>query len=529
MINTALPFRSARQPILARNIVSTSQPLAAQAGLAVFRRGGNAIDAALAAAIALTVVEPTQNGIGGDAFAQVWDGRQLHGLNASGRSPKAWTHERFAGKAAMPLRGPDSVTVPGLVSGWVELSQRFGALPFEDLFDDAIRHARDGYPVSPTIARQWSDQALNLKEFPGFSEFLVRGRSPRPGEIWRNPAQAATLELIAKTKGEAFYHGELATKIAGFVQKHGGVLSASDLDGHAPQWVAPVRHGFRQHHVCEMPPNNQGIAALVALGILEHLDYEARPAGSAQRMHLEIEAMRLAFTDLYAHNSDPATMRMPVPDLLDTQRLRALANAIDTSTASRKAGVAPASSGTVYLCAADKDGRMVSYIQSNYRGFGSGLVVPGTGIALQNRGAGFSVQPGHANEVAGGKLPSHTILPGFLFKDEKPVMAFGVMGANMQSQGHVQMVIHSVVDGLNPQASSDAPRWRIDDQGQLIVEASMPTECVQGMRGMGHDVRVMPADTLEFGSAQLVQRLPGDDIAYVAGSDHRRDGQAVGW
>ncbi|APW36351.1 gamma-glutamyltransferase [Rhodoferax koreense] len=528
MINTALPFRSARQPIMARNIVSTSQPLAAQAGLAVFRRGGNAIDAALAAAITLTVVEPTQNGIGGDAFAQIWDGGQLHGLNASGRSPKVWTKDRFAGKSAMPLRGPDSVTVPGLVSGWVALSERFGALPFEDLFDDAIRHACDGYPVSPIIARQWTDQTPNLKVFPGFTEFLVQGRPPKPGEIWRNPAQAASLELIAKSRGEAFYRGELATQIAGFVQEHGGALSTSDLDAHAPQWVDPVRHEFREHHICEMPPNNQGIAALLALGILDHLDYEAHAAGSAQRMHLEIEAMRLAFADLYTHNSDPATMRVPVADLLDTKRLRSLANAINATQASVKSRVAPRSSGTVYLCTADKDGRMVSYIQSNYRGFGSGLVVPGTGIALQNRGAGFSLQPGHANEVAGSKLPSHTILPGFLFKNEEPVMAFGVMGANMQSQGHVQMVIHSVVEGLNPQASSDAPRWRIDDQGQLIVEALMPTECVQGMRAMGHDVKVMPADTLEFGSAQLVQRLPGDDIAYVAGSDHRRDGQAVG-
>ncbi|MDN8618134.1 gamma-glutamyltransferase [Variovorax ginsengisoli] len=250
--------------------------------------------------------------------------------------------------------------------------------------------------------------------------------------------------------------------------------------------------------------------------ILEHLDYEVLPAAHAS-MRLEIEAMRMAFGDLYAHNSDPATMRMSVSDLLDMQRLTALANTIETSAASPRARVAPTSSGTVYLCAADKEGRMVSYIQSNYRGFGSGLVVPGTGIALQNRGAGFTLQPGHANEAAGGKLPSHTILPGFLFQDEKPVMAFGVMGANMQSQGHVQMVIHSV-EGLNPQASSDAPRWRIDDQGQLIVEASMPTECVQGLRTMGHDAKVMPADTLEFGSAQLVQRLPGDDIAYVAGS-----------
>lgn len=252
--------------------------------------------------------------------------------------------------------------------------------------------------------------------------------------------------------------------------------------------------------------------------ILEHLDYEVLPAGPVRRMRLEIEAMRMAFGDLYAHNSAPATMRMSVSDLLDMQRLTALANTIETSAASPRARVALTSSGTVYLCAADKEGRMVSYIQSNYRGFGSGLVVPGTGIALQNRGAGFTLQPGHANEAAGGKLSSHTILPGFLFKDETPVMAFGVMGAKMQSQGHVQMVIHSVVEGFNPQASSDAPRWRIDAQGQLIVEASMPTECVQGLRTMGHDVKVMPADTLEFGSAQLVQRLPGDDIAYVAGS-----------
>jgi len=525
-----LPFPSGRQPVLGRNLVSTSQPLASQAGAAAFARGGNAIDAALAAAITLTVVEPTMNGIGGDAFALVWDGQQLHGLNASGRAPMGWTPQRFAGLAQMPRIGWDTVTVPGVVSGWVALSQRFGALPFEDLFVDAIRHARDGFPVSPVISRQWAQQAVDLAAMPGFSAFLPGGRAPRLGEVWRFADQAQTLEDIARSRGESFYHGRLAQAIAAYAAEHGAALSAADLAAHRCDWVQPISVAYGGHEVHEIPPNGQGVAALMALGLLDALPFYAETApGSAARMHLEIEAMRVAFADLYAHVADPAHMRISPDQLLDPAYLATRVRLIDPTRAGRYPAGQPASGGTVYLCAADAQGRMVSFIQSNYKGFGSGVVVPGTGIALHNRGMGFVTTPGHPNEVAGGKRPMHSIIPAFLTRGGAPSMAFGVMGGNMQAQGHAQMVLRFVNEGLNPQACSDAPRWRINDAGAVTLEAAVPAAVAEGLRERGHAPQVASPDSLDFGSAQLIARLPGDAMAvYAAGSDHRRDGQAVG-
>ena len=532
-MNWNLPFPSGRQPVLARNVVSTSQPLAAQAGAAVFARGGNAIDAALAAAITLTVVEPTMNGIGGDAFALIWDGKGLHGLNASGRSPAAWTPERFAGRDKMPNLGWDSVTVPGGVSAWAALSERFGRLPFESLFEDAMRHARDGFPVSPVIARQWAQAVEDLAAQPGFTAFMPQGRAPRVGEVWRFPEQADTLQEIARTRGESFYRGRLAQAIAAFSAQHGGALTAEDLAAHQPEWVTPVTVDFHGHTVHEIPPNGQGLAALIALGLLEHLPYDATAPGSAARMHLEIEAMRLAFADLQTHVGDPAHMRVSAEQLLDPAYLQERARLIDPAHAGSYGPGEPASGGTVYLCAADAEGRMVSFIQSNYKGFGSGVVVPGTGIALHNRGIGFVTTPGHVNQVGGNKRPLHSIIPAFLTRKGQPVMAFGVMGGNMQAQGHVQMVLRYVAEGHNPQACSDAPRWRIDDTATLILEPTVPQAVVDGLVAMGHTPRVLPHGNLEFGSAQLVARLDTatsgtDSAVYAAGSDHRRDGQAVG-
>ena len=529
-MNWNLPFASGRQPVLARNLVSTSQPLASQAGAAAFARGGNAIDAALAAAITLTVVEPTMNGIGGDAFALVWDGQTLHGLNASGRAPMAWTPERFAGLAEMPRIGWDTVTVPGVVSGWVALSQRFGALPFEDLFVDAIRHARDGFPVSPVISRQWAQAVIDLGAQPGFSAFMPGGRAPALGEVWRFADQARTLEDIALSRGESFYQGRLAQLIAGFAAEHGAALSGADLAAHRCDWVTPISVAYGGHEVHEIPPNGQGVAALMALGLLEALPAYAETApGSAARMHLEIEAMRVAFADLYAHVADPAHMQVTPAQLLDPAYLRSRARLIDPARAGQYPAGQPASGGTVYLCAADAQGRMVSFIQSNYKGFGSGVVVPGTGIALHNRGIGFVTTPGHPNQVAGGKRPMHSIIPAFLTRQGQPVMAFGVMGGNMQAQGHTQMVLRHVAEGLNPQACSDAPRWRINDAGAVTLEASVPAAVVEGLRERGHAPQVAATNSLDFGSAQLITRLPGDERAvYAAGSDHRRDGQAVG-
>ncbi len=528
-MNWNLPFPSGRQPVLARNVIATSQPLASQAGAAALARGGNAIDAALAAAITLTVVEPTMNGIGGDAFALVWDGQQLHGLNASGRAPQGWTPQRFAGLAEMPRIGWDTVTVPGGVSAWVALSERFGALPFEDLFVDAIRHASDGFPVSPVISRQWAQAVVELGAMPGFGAFMPGGRAPRLGETWRCADQARTLEEIARSRGTSFYQGRLAQAIAGFAADHGAALSAADLAAHRCDWVQPIRVAYGGHEVHEIPPNGQGVAALMALGLLEALPAYADTApGSAARMHLEIEAMRVAFADLYAHVADPAHMQVTPDQLLSPAYLADRARRIDPARAGRHPAGQPASGGTVYLCTADAQGRMVSFIQSNYKGFGSGVVVPGTGIALHNRGIGFVTTPGHPNQVAGGKRPLHSIIPAFLTRGGEPVMAFGVMGGNMQAQGHTQMVLRHVGEGLNPQACSDAPRWRINDAGAVTLEATVPAAVAQGLHDLGHAPQVAAPDSLDFGSAQLVARLAGADVAYAGGSDHRRDGQAVG-
>lgn len=527
----SIPFGGARAPLFARNIVATSQPLAAQAGLSALQRGGNAVDAALAAAITLTVVEPTMNGIGGDAFAIIWDGKKLHGLNASGRAPQAWSRQYFSGQTKMPAIGWGSVTTPGVVSGWVMLSEKFGRLKFEDLFAAAIGYAQKGFPVSPVIARQWSLAKDTLSQQPGFSEnFLRHGQPPSASEIWAFPQQADTLCEIAQTKGESFYRGRLARQMAQFAAQTGGALTQADLDAHTADWVNPLSSAYGEVVLHEIPPNGSGIAAQMALGILDELNARSHAPQTKERIHLQVEAMRLAFADVHAHIADPKTMRINPQALLDRHYLRSRAQLINPQRAGNYTAGTPKTSGTVYLCAADASGMMVSFIQSNFKGFGSGVVAPG-GIAFHNRGSAFSLTAGHPNEVAPGKRPFHTIIPAFLTKNDKPLMAFGVMGGNMQPQGHLQMVMRYVDDGLNPQSSSDAPRWRINDDGILTVEHTMPTDVVAGLRSFGHEVLVAPADSLDFGSAQAVARLESADgaIAYVAGSDHRRDGMAVGF
>jgi gamma-glutamyltranspeptidase/glutathione hydrolase len=526
-----IPFSGARAPLFSHHVVSTSQPLAAQAGLQALAQGGNAVDAALTAAITLTVVEPTMNGIGGDAFAIIWDGQKIHGLNASGRAPGAWAPEFFAGQEKMPPIGWGSVTVPGVVSAWVSLSERFGKLPFEQLFTSAVRYARNGFPVSPVIAKQWAAARDTLSEQPGFSEsFLKNGQPPAAGETWQFPAQADTLAEIAVTKGQAFYRGAITDRMVKFAQQTGGVFTHEDFAAHQADWVEPLASRYRDYTLLEIPPNGSGMAAQIALGILDILDAQQYPANSAQRIHLQIEAMRLAFADVHAHVADPRFMKFDPQALLDRGYLKSRADLIQLNKADRYGAGQPHSGGTVYLCAADASGMMVSYIQSNFKGFGSGVVAPG-GIAFQNRGSGFSLVPGHPNQVAPGKRPFHTIIPAFLTKDGLPVMAFGVMGGNMQPQGHLQFVMRFVDEQLNPQACSDSPRWRIDDNGNLTVEHTMPQDVIDGLRAFGHEVAVMPADSLDFGSAQAVARLdPANHRkGYVAGSDHRRDGMAVGF
>ncbi len=521
------PYKSQRMPILAKSVVATSQPLAAEAGLAALRKGGNAVDAALAAAIALTVVEPTSNGIGSDAFAIVWDGWQLYGLNASGRAPRLLTPERFAGLERMPAIGWDSVTVPGAVSGWVALSDRLGKLPFPDLFTDAVRYAREGYLVSPITARAWERAEQRYAGFPSFAEtFLPEGRAPRPGELFRLPDHATTLEMIAATHGEAFYHGELAERITAHARATGGLMTEDDLAAHEAEWVTPMAQAYRGVHLHEIPPNGQGLAALIALGILQHFDLASYPVDSANSVHLQVEAMKLAFAEAHRHIADPAWMEVPPEALLDPDFLGGRAREIDITRAAFPTSALPMDHGTVYLTAADADGMMVSYIQSNYHGFGSGIVIPGTGISLQDRGAGFTLEKGHPNQVAGGKRPYHTIIPAFVTgEDEHPVMSFGVMGGPMQPQGHLQMMVRIFDYGQNPQVASDGPRWFVDDQGDLWLEPGFAPEVVEALRRRGHTVHD-DAGPGRFGGAQLIYRLPD---GYCAGTDWRKDGQAVGF
>src|SRR6202161_1059974 len=519
-----LPYSWPRKPVLATNAVCTSQPFAAQAGLRILAEGGSAVDAAIATAIALTVVEPVSTAIASDASAIVWDGRQLHGLNASGRSPAAWTPEYFGGNG-VPAFGWNSVTVPGAVSAWVELHTKFGKLPFERLFEPAISYARKGFLVSPTIAEQWAAQVPLFESQPGFAEaFMPGGRAPSPGELVTLPDHATTLEAIAVTNGEAFYRGELAAKIEAHASVNGGAMRASDLAAHHPDWVGTIFGGYRGYTVHEIPPNGQGIVALIALGILEHFDMASFAVDSADSVHLQIEAVKLAFADAQAYVSDIEHMTVSPERLLDEDYLRHRATLIDRDRA-KPASAGTPRGGTVYLTAADASGVMVSMIQSNYMGFGSGVVVPGTGISLQNRGADFTAAPGHPNQVGPNKRPYHTIIPGFLSKDGAPVMSFGVMGGPMQPQGHVQVVAHIVDHGQNPQAACDGPRFRWAQGLQVCCEKGFPPSTLDELRRRGHQL-VTTDDYNEFGSCQAIWRL---DDGFLAVSDPRRDGQAAGF
>ena len=523
----SLPYRSRRQPICARNVVATSQPLATQAGIAMLQKGGNAVDAALATAIALTVVEPCSNGLGSDLFAIVWDGAALCGLNASGRAPAAWTPARFAGLAAMPRTGWDTITVPGAVSGWVALSRRFGKLPFADLFAAAIRYAAEGYAVSPVIAEKWSKAVPVLGQVEGFAEhFLPRGRAPEPGEVFSSATMAASLHKIAASGGESFYRGELAEAMVAHAGAHGGAHTLADFDAHRCDWVTPLAHDYHGHTIHEIPPNGQGIAALMALGILEHFDLGTQPVDAVMTQHLEIEAMKLAFADVYRYVSDPATMEVTPAQLLDRGYLSARARLIDPDRAQNFGHGTPPPGGTVYLAAADESGMMVSLIQSNYMGFGSGIVVPGTGISMQNRGTGFSLQPDHPNLVGGGKRPFHTIIPGFATRDGAPYAAFGVMGGPIQPQAHLQTLVRLIDYRGNPQAVLDAPRWKVNEGLSIDLEADAAASLRDGLSALGHTFASVPDSYMDFGAGQFIVR--GED-GYVAGSDPRRDGQAAGF
>ncbi len=531
-------YPSRRLPVFARNVVATSHPLAVQAGLRMLQQGGNAVDAAVAAAAVMTIVEPCSNGLGSDAFCILWDGQRLHGLNASGRAPQAWTPKYFKGKHGAgstrpPVRGWDTVTVPGAVGAWVALSERFGRLPFADLLAPAAEIAEGGYAVPVVIGEKWVSAAAvpELVSQPGFREvFLPRGRAPKVGEIFTLPGAAQALRAIGESKGQAFYGGEIAEAIARASKAGGGAHTVADFAAYRPEWVDPISKDFGGVTLHEIPPNGQGISALMALGMLSNFDLAALPVDGVASQHLQIEAMKLAFADTYRYVAEPAAMQVSAAQLLDDAYLAERAKLIDPKRAQDFGAGNPAKGGTIYLTAADERGMMVSFIQSNYMGFGSGCVVPEWGVSLQNRGHGFSLEEGSVNVVAPGKRPFHTIIPAFVTENGRPLMSYGVMGANMQPQGHLQTLVRMVSYRQNPQAACDAPRWRFNEGLEINVEQDMAPATVQGLAALGHRMEVIQDSYQDFGAGQFIWRLgdPGRE-GYAAASDPRRDGQASGF
>jgi gamma-glutamyltranspeptidase/glutathione hydrolase len=427
----------------------------------------------------------------------------------------------------MPERGWETVTIPGAVSGWVALSRRYGKLPFATLFEPAIRYARDGWHVSPVIAGKWALAAPNMPKDLGWPDvFMPQGRVPKVGERFACPAMAETLEKIAATEGDSFYRGPLAAAMVNASQSAHGAHTLADFAAHEADWVAPLAQDYRGFTVHEIPPNGQGVSALMTLGMLGDFDLAGQACDSIAVQHLLVEAMKLAFADSYRYVSDPRTMPFPVTALLDRDYLAARAKLIDLRRAQDFGPGDPPHGGTVYLCAADQAGMMVSLIQSNYMGFGSGVVVPDTGISLQNRGTGFVLRPGHPNEVAGGKRPYHTIIPGFVTQNGRPYAAFGVMGGPIQPPGHVQTLVRLIDYKMNPQAVLDAPRWKVNADGSLDLEATASPELRAGLNALGHTLESVPDSYMDIGAGQFIHRT---DDGYVAASDPRRDGHAAGF
>ncbi len=545
--NWANPYPSTRVPVMGRNAVSTSHPLAAQAGLRVIQQGGNAIDAAIAAAAVLMVVEPVSNGLGSDCFAIVWDGKELHGLNASGVAPAAWDVGYFSrkygvdgqGLAQRPLRGWDTVTVPGAIAGWEALHERFGSLPLEVLLAPAIEIAEQGSFVPPVVAHKWAAAVPDLRGQPGFSEaFMPYGRAPLVGELFRFEAAARTLRKFAADGLRSFYEGEIAQAIVASSSAQGGVMGLKDLASYRPEWVGTIHQEFKAadgelYQLHEIPPNGQGIGALIALGILSHFDLASLPVDDAESQHLMIEAMKLAFADVYKYVADPRSMQITPQQMLDASYLADRARLIQRGKAVHFSHGMPPAGGTVYLTAADAQGRMISFIQSNYMGFGSGVVIPEWGVSLQNRGHGFSMDPKSSNVVAGGKRPFHTIIPAFLTRRSGehlvPQMSFGVMGGDMQPQGHLQTLIRMLVYQQQPQAACDAPRWKVNRDFSLDVEASMSNTVAQKLVEKGHVLKRIEDPYMDFGAGQFIWALghSAEERGYVVASDPRRDGLAA--
>lgn len=528
------PFSSRRSVSIAKNgMVATSQPLAAQIGLDILKVGGNAIDAAIATAAALTVVEPTGCGLGGDAFAIVWFKGKMHGLNASGPAPKMLTPELVmaGGNQEMPLYGWTPVTVPGCPASWAALSERFGELPFRALLEPAIDLARNGFPVSPVIGYLWQTACENFNvvldrqlKHIWFDTFAPYGIAPSAGSVFRSEGHARTLESLAESRCESFYRGELASAIDRYAKETGGYLRREDLARYRPEWTAPISARYRGYDIWEMPPNGQGLVALMALKILNGLELSERE--TVDSYHKMIESLKLAYSDGFEHIAQPDTMKVSVESLLGEDYIGARRQLIGQHALAPKPG-RPKKGGTVYLATADRHGNMVSFIQSNYHGFGSGVVIPDTGIAMQNRGHNFSLDPGHVNFLQPGKKSLHTIIPGFITKDQIAIGPFGVMGGFMQPQGHVQIVANMADFGLNPQAALDAPRWQWLGDKKVGLEATVPEFISSGLMKMGHQVEI-DADRFSYGRGQIILRNPLTGV-YIGGTESRTDGHIACW
>jgi len=539
---TGLNFAT-RSEVIARNgMACTSQPLATQVAIDILKQGGTAVDAAIAANAMLGLVEPTGSGIGGDLFAIVWDAKtkKLYGLNASGRSPMSLTLEYFKknGITHIPAFGPLPVSVPGCVDGWFELHKRFGRLPMQKILSPAIFYAREGFPVSELIAYYWQRNAQRLMQYEGFAEvFMPNGKAPSKGEIFRNPYLANTYELIAQRGRDEFYKGSIAKTIDDYMKRNGGFLTYNDLASHKSEWVEPVSSSYRGFDVWELPPNGQGIATLQILNILEQFDIKSMGFGSAEYMHLFIEAKKLAFEDRARYYADPDFVKIPYDVLISKEYARQRATLIDLNRAAQKYDAGKLHTGnTVYLTVADKEGNMVSLIQSNYRGMGSGMTPTGLGFVLQDRGELFSLEEGHPNVFAPGKRPFHTIIPGFITKDGKPWVSFGVMGGGMQPQGHAQIIVNLIDFGMNLQEAGDAPRIqhegsseptgeRMTDGGTVYLESGFDYQEVRKLLAKGHRVGF----SLDgYGGYQAIMFDEKNGV-YIGASESRKDGQAAGY
>ncbi|AYD40222.1 gamma-glutamyltransferase [Clostridium fermenticellae] len=527
------PFKSIRTPSYGkRGMVATSQPFAAEAGFEILKKGGNAVDAAIATAACLTVCEPTSNGIGGDAFAIVWFNNKLHGLNASGQSPKGISIPilRNLGYSEIPGFGWEPVNIPGIPAAWAELSKKFGTLPFETLLEPAIKYAEEGFPITPTVAKFWKISFdLYKKNFKDdkfkywFETFSPNGRSPHAGEMFYLKDHAKTLKIIAETKSEAFYRGILAEKIDYFSRKTGGYIRKEDMEKYHAEWVEPISINYRGYDVFEIPPNGQGITALIALNILKGFNFNERD--SADTYHKQIEAVKLAFEDTLRYVTDINKMTVKIEDLLSDAYAEEKRKRIDRTAFMPKINETQ-KGGTVYLATADNYGNMVSYIQSLYQGFGSGLVVPGTGIALHNRGKNFSFDPEHINALEPEKKPYHTIIPGFLMKNKKAIGPFGIMGAFMQPQAHVQVLMNCLDFNLNPQAALDAPRWMWTKGKSVNIEHAFPKHIAECLHYKGHNLNYS-IDEGDFGRGQIIWK--DENGVLSGGTDWRTDGTIYAW